>query len=143
MYRVPQSIAIVLALIFFLLDPAYIFQHIKPSQAAAVDTSSIEGAYDMFEELGKGAFARVCRGVNRETGKSYAIKIIEKKQYKLNGGCEVLTKSYLLHICHQACHVYRSLSRVCLQRSSFSEAFPILPFCSYKMCLTRTMHCTL
>ena len=38
----------------------------------------INNFYALEEELGRGSFAVVCRGVNRETGEEVAIKIFDK-----------------------------------------------------------------
>ena len=37
--------------------------------------------YDVFEQLGKGSFAVVHRAVDKETGRSVAIKIINKSRF--------------------------------------------------------------
>ncbi|KAH9400285.1 Ribosomal protein S6 kinase alpha-2 [Tyrophagus putrescentiae] len=36
--------------------------------------------FDFFEELGRGTFSRCVRGVHRQTGKQYAVKMIEKSK---------------------------------------------------------------
>lgn len=49
----------------------------------AVEAQLLDGvyaAYDIREELGKGAFARVKKGIERSTGNVYAIKIIAKRR---------------------------------------------------------------
>ena len=39
---------------------------------------SIRDFYKLEEELGRGSFAIVCRGINKATGEEVAIKIFEK-----------------------------------------------------------------
>ncbi|KAK9474337.1 kinase-like domain-containing protein [Dipodascopsis tothii] len=49
-----------------------------PSEAVVLE--GVYAAYDIREELGKGAFARVKKGIERSTGNTYAIKIIAKRR---------------------------------------------------------------
>jgi calcium/calmodulin-dependent protein kinase I len=46
------------------------------------DLSKITHKYDLKEVLGTGAFSEVCLAVNKETGKKFAVKCIDKKSLK-------------------------------------------------------------
>ena len=39
---------------------------------------NIRDHFILEEELGRGSFALVCRGINRETGEEVAVKIFDK-----------------------------------------------------------------
>lgn len=41
---------------------------------------AMEGAYECLERIGKGSFGEVFRGVQRETGQTVAIKVIDLEQ---------------------------------------------------------------
>lgn len=53
----------------------------RPSQQGDAAESSRQGiyaAYEIREQIGKGSFATVHRGVQRSTGKIVAVKVIQK-----------------------------------------------------------------
>lgn len=75
---------------------AFVFQQLPRGQSAALLAARRSGSarnvfdyYDVKEELGRGAYARVHKAINRQTGKTVAIKFIDKRRFKLVPGFNV------------------------------------------------------
>jgi serine/threonine protein kinase len=69
----------------FSADFRYVFQGPATGASVAKGLEGVEGgggglfeAYEVREQIGKGSFASVRKGVQKRTGKLVAIKIIEK-----------------------------------------------------------------
>eukprot|EP00300_Choanocystis_sp_HF-7_P010453 c16957_g1_i1.p1 GENE.c16957_g1_i1~~c16957_g1_i1.p1 ORF type:complete len:1238 (+),score=252.46 c16957_g1_i1:36-3749(+) len=55
-----------------------------PAHAVVRQTQELESLYDLHEELGRGGFSIVRRGVDRVTGGEYALKIMQNSVFKKN-----------------------------------------------------------
>ncbi|THH00325.1 hypothetical protein EW145_g7096, partial [Phellinidium pouzarii] len=50
--------------------------------AGGMPTTGLHAHYDVGNELGRGSFATVMRAVHRETGRSYAIKMVHRNKFR-------------------------------------------------------------
>ncbi|KAI5480399.1 ser/thr/tyr protein kinase RAD53 [Pseudohyphozyma bogoriensis] len=64
------------------VDFRYFFQ--GPASAASVERTGVYAEYDVREQIGKGSFATVNKGIRRSDGKMVAIKIIMKARFASN-----------------------------------------------------------
>eukprot|EP01102_Stenamoeba_stenopodia_P019877 TRINITY_DN7598_c0_g1_i1.p1 TRINITY_DN7598_c0_g1~~TRINITY_DN7598_c0_g1_i1.p1 ORF type:complete len:522 (+),score=113.56 TRINITY_DN7598_c0_g1_i1:345-1910(+) len=66
---------------------AFIYQHLF-EEKIETEEGGPQKKYDLRDTLGSGAFATVRLGISRATGEKFAIKIIDKKKFQMNNGCQ-------------------------------------------------------
>jgi len=65
-------------------SPSYSFHDLRTSKLPtkkSSELSTVEEVYDIRETLGSGNFAAVKLAIHKETGKRYALKMIDKRKY--------------------------------------------------------------
>ena len=115
-------------IIIFLMPQSSIF---VPSKIVNVDDNGIRTVYIKNEELGRGGFAVVYRVTQQDTNKSYAMKVISKKQYEGSKGQVSLEKL------KNEMKIQKSINHqnVVRSKNSFSDEFNyyiILDYCPGK-----------
>ena len=102
-----------------------------PSKIVNIDDNGIKTVYLRNEELGRGGFAVVYRVTEQDTNKSYAMKVISKKQYEGSKGQTSLDKL------KNELKIQKSINHqnVVRSKNSFSDEFNyyiVLDYCPGK-----------
>ena len=91
-------------LVLIVIAQGFIYRHLARK---GTDKDSIHAYYEMGNELGKGTFATVMKGMNKESGDWFAVKIVHNAKVRgPNSSADTASFAREVHILQELAHPY-------------------------------------